>query len=234
MEPDQWNLNQAEKKRIGEFLLALRRPCSVQRNQSSFFNTTEFEDDFRSRLLAHHEYIRTPLFQDSFHSAFIEAARGAGLNPVIAPSGARFWDLEIAGRRISLKSSKAKNMRPDLLHISKLTEAAWIQDCRTSTKRREETFRLFNEYTTNVHSIIQLRYFYNKEMYELVEFPASLFRQIFDVQREHFNADGPTINIPIGKEPPDFTLKLDRSDAKITIANINKLICTVHGTWELK
>jgi hypothetical protein len=70
-------------------------------------------------------------------------------------------------------------------------------------------------------------------MYELVEIPVSLFSQVLKVGRTHFSADGPTINIPIGKDPPDFTLKLDRSDAKITIANINKTLCLVHGTWQL-
>jgi len=41
--------------------------------------------------------------------------------------------------------------------------------------------------------------------YELVEIPVPLFSQIMDIGREHFAADGPTINIPIGKNPPDFT-----------------------------
>jgi hypothetical protein len=36
----------------------------------------------------------------------------------------------------------------------------------------------------------------------------------------------------IGKNPPDFTLKLDRSDAKITITKINKNLCLVHGVWQ--
>jgi hypothetical protein len=84
-----------------------------------------------------------------------------------------------------------------------------------------------------VDAIIQLRYFVLRRKYELVEIPVSLFSQIFAVGKSHFSADGPTINIPIGKEPPDFTLKLDRSDAKITLANINKDLCLVHGIWEL-
>jgi hypothetical protein len=43
-----------------------------------------------------------------------------------------------------------------------------------------------------------------------------------NVGLKHFSADGPTINIAVGKNPPDFTLKPDRSDAKITLANINE------------
>lgn len=129
-----------------------------------------------------------------------------------------------------MKSSKARSLCETTLHISKLTEAAWIQDCRTATKRLEYTQNLFHEYCSQVDAIVQLRYFRSERLYELVEIPVRLFTQIQDVGKRHFSADGPTIRIPIGKEPPDFTLKLDRSDAKITIANINKALCIVHGT----
>jgi hypothetical protein len=199
----------------------------------SVLNSQEFESEFRSKLLAHHCFMGSPLFQESFDSAFIAACSHAGHQVQQAPLGQRFWDVKIDGRRVSLKSSKAKSLRSETLHFSKLTEAAWIQDCRTATKRREHTHRLFREYCDEVDAIVQLRYFQALRLYELVEIPVSLFAQVLKVGRTHFAADGPTINIPIGKDPPDFTLKLDRSDAKITLANINKDLCLVHGTWQL-
>jgi hypothetical protein len=223
----------AEERRLQEFIGALRTPCEVYMNPDSVFNTAEFESEFRSKLLTHHCFMGSPLFQESFDSAFIAACSHAGHEVTPAPAGRRFWDVMIDGKRLSLKSSKAKSLREATLHISKLTEAAWIQDCRTATKRREHTFRLFREYCAEVGVIVQLRYFRSTRMYELVEIPVSLFSQVLKVGRTHFSADGPTINIPIGKDPPDFTLKLDRSDAKITIANINKTLCLVHGTWQL-
>jgi hypothetical protein len=174
-----------------------------------------------------------PLYQDSFDSAFIAACTHAGHKVEQAPAGQRFWDVTVDGKKISLKSTKARSLRDRKLHISKLTEAAWIQDCRTATKRREYTRRLFRNYCSQVDAIIQLRYFGSHKLYELVEIPVSLFSQVLEVGKAHFSADGPTINIPIGKNPPDFTLKLDRSDAKITIANINKELCLAHGTWQL-
>ena len=94
-------------------------------------------------------------------------------------------------------------------------------------------FLFFKEYCDEVDAIVQLRYFQSLHLYELVEIPVSLFSQVLDVGKKHFAADGPTINIPIGKNPTDFTLKLDRSDAKVTIAKINKELCLVHGTWQL-
>jgi len=226
-------VNQFEKDRINEFISALRTPCNVVINRDSVFNDLLFEGEFRSKLLTHHSFMGSPLFQESFESAFVAACRKSRHTVEEAPQGKRFWDVMIDGRRISLKSSKAASMRMGSIHISKLTEAAWIQDCRTATLRKERTFQLFEQYTSEVDSIIMLRYFASTKLYELVEIPVSMFSQIFSVDTSHFSADGPTINIPIGQVPPDFTLSIDRSDAKITIKNINKELCTVHGTWQI-
>jgi len=223
----------AEERRLKEFISALRTNCKAEMNPKSPFNSDSFESEFRSKLLTHHCFMGSPLFQESFDSAFIAACSHAGHKVQEAPEGQRFWDVMIDGRRISLKSSKAKNLSESTLHISKLTEAAWIQDCRTAKKRQAHTRRLFKEYCDEVDAIIQLRYFQALHRYELVEVPVKLFSRVHDVAIKHFNADGPTINIPIGKIPPDFTLKLDRSDAKITIAKINKQLCLAHGIWQL-
>lgn len=227
------SVTSAEFRRLEEFLNALRTECEANMNPCSEFNSSEFESEFRSKLLTHHCFMGSPLFQESFDSAFIAACEHSGHTVEKAPEGCRFWDVAVDGRKISLKSSKAKSLKENRLHISKLTEAAWIQDCRTASKRRKATFALFNQYCVDVDAIIQLRYFHSTAMYELVEIPVNLFKQIFDVGLSSFQADGPTINIPVGKNPPDFTLKLDRSDAKITVANIDKALCTVHGTWRL-
>lgn len=228
-----WSVTAVEERRVEEFLNALRTPCTASMNPTSRLSSEKFESEFRSKLLAHHCFMGSPLFQESFDSAFIAACSHAGHEVLKAPAGQLFWDVMIDGKRISLKSSKAKSLRSKTLHISKLTEAAWIQDCRSAAKRREYTHQLFREYCDEVDAIVQLRYFSARSLYELVEIPASLFSQVLNVSRTHFSADGPTVNIPIGKDPPDFTLKLDRSDAKITLANINKELCLVHGTWQL-
>lgn len=227
------SVSAAEERRLREFITALRTKCTVKMHPKSVWNSREFESEFRSKLLTHHCFMGSPLFQESFDSAFVAACLHAGHQVEQTAEGQRFWDVTIDGKRISLKSSKAKSLRKDTLHISKLTEAAWIQDCRTATKRCENTRRIFKAYCDDVDAILQLRYFKSFRIYELVEIPVSIFAQILDVGKKHFAADGPTINIPVGKNPPDFTLKLDRSDAKLTIANINKQLCLVHGTWQL-
>ena len=156
MHEHSWSVSPPEKIRIDEFLAALRGPCQVERNCDSDLNSERFEEEFRSKLLTHHFFMGSPLFQESFDCAFIAACKYAGLHVQPAPSGQRFWDVEVAGKKISLKSSKASSLRHDLLHISKLTEAAWIQDCRSARMRRRKTFELFEQYCAEVDSIIQL------------------------------------------------------------------------------
>ena len=165
----------AEERRLREFIIALRTRCRVRMHPNSCWNSEGFESEFRSKLLTHHCFMGSPLFQDSFDSAFMAACLHAGHRVEQAPEGQRFWDVLVDGKRISLKSSKARSLRDQTLHISKLTEAAWIQDCRTATKRREHTHCLFREYCEEVDAIVQLRYFRSQRLYELVEIPVSLF-----------------------------------------------------------
>lgn len=226
--------NAAEQRYLDELLGSMRGPCEANFPTASPIVTKDFANEFRATLLLHHYFLRTPLATNSFEAAFVRAARAAGLDVRIAPDGQRFWDVDVEGRRISLKSTAAANIRLPTLHISKLCEAAWIQDMRRADQREQETKRLFAEYTDAVDSIIQLRLFKKTAFYELVEIPTTLLAQVADVPRAEFAPDGPTIGIPVGKNPPDFTLKLDRSDAKVTLANINKSVCSVLGTWRLK
>jgi Type II site-specific deoxyribonuclease len=225
-------LTTTEARHVDELLAALRGPCAETFNPGFGFNQA-FADDFRASLMVHHYYLQATLGTDFFESAFAKAARAGGHNVVPASDGGRFWDVEIDKRKISLKSSAAAAMSRQKLHISKLCEAAWIQDMRSAAQREARTKELFGDYTHLVDSIIQLRYFKKTFTYELVEIPCSLLSQILDVPRMHFSADGPRIGIPVGKDPPDFTLNLDRSDAKVTLTNINKGVCKVIGEWKL-
>jgi hypothetical protein len=224
----------AETRRLSEMLIALRTPVKCSICEDSEFLTEDFVEEFTSRLLAQHVFLGNPLMQESFDTAFFASALVAGFPCEEAPSGQRFWDLTINGKNISLKTTKAKGLKLETLHISKLTEAAWIQDCRTASARMDHTIELFREYTEKVDSIFQFRYFKPRHLYELVEIPTTLLAQIENVPKSSYQAEGPSINIPVGQNPPDFTLKLDRSDAKITLANILKSRCVVHASWEIR
>jgi hypothetical protein len=226
-------LTPAELRRVQELVAALRVPVCVEVSPGSQWMTPGFVEEFTSRLLAQHIFLGSPLQQDAFDRAFMSSARHVGGDVVEAPSGQRFWDMKWNGMSLSLKTTSAKGLRKDVLHVSKLTEAAWIQDCRTATARRNKTIELFRNYVAAVDSILQFRYFVNEGLYELVEIPCPLLLGVLTAGLADFKAEGPSINIPIGKNPPDFTLKLDRSDAKITLANIRKDRCILHASWRL-
>lgn len=233
MPTEKFQFSESERRRVGELLSALRTPVEVTIHPDSWLMNETFAAEFQSRLLSQHVFLKSILAEKSFEAAFVASASVAGMTTVPAISGQRFWDVEIAGRKISLKSTKAKSLKLKELHISKLTEAAWIQDCRTARMRMEKVHDLFRLYVATVSSIIQLRYFQNTNSYELVEVPVSLLSQVMDLTVNEFASENSTIDIPVGKSPPDFTLKLDRSDAKITLAKISKECCIVHATWKL-
>jgi hypothetical protein len=224
----------AEKRRLHELRQALRTPFHLTKPPDGQWFTEAFLDEFTSRLLTQHVFLGNPMVQESFDTAFIESCRVANFDVEIAPAGQRFWDVNVNGKRLSLKTTKAKSLKQESLHISKLTEAAWIQDCRTATARRDHTLELFETYTEQVSSIFQFRYFSRQNRYELVEIPVGLLKQVANVSLASFRSEGPSIGIPVGQEPPDFTLKLDRSDAKITLSHIRKSVCIVHADWKIR
>jgi hypothetical protein len=123
-------------------------------------------------------------------------------------------------------------MRPGRVHISKLTEAAWIQDVRKKVDRRDRIVALFGEYQAITSSIMMLRGFRARNecdvYYELLEIPTSIFAPVADLGVDEAQAG--TIRIP-DVEAPDFAIRVDRSDAKITISSIRLDLCVVHGRW---
>lgn len=223
--------NETERRYLDELLVAMRSPCVETISPGGLSEI--FAREFRATLLIHHYFLKAPLATSSFEAAYVRAARAAGHEVEVAPDGGRFWDVRIDGLKVSLKSTGAAGLKDQTLHVSKLCEAAWIQDMRGAAQREERTKALFEEYTNAVDGIVQLRFFRKRAFYELVRIPGAIFRQVADVPRAEFAPDGPSIGIPVGKNPPDFTLKLDRSDAKITLANINKDVCEVLGSWQL-
>ena len=227
------NLTSSEACRLRELLEAIRAPVEEWVAPDSDLLGKVGAEEFRSRLLTQHLFLGSPLFQDTFDRALAESISVGGHVVGVAPDGERFWDLLIDGARVSLKSSKAKALRKGYLAVSKLTEAAWIQDCRSARQRKAEIDRLFEAYLGKVDRILQLRYFAKESFYELVEIPTDLLRPIFDAPLSSFSADGPSIGIPVGQEPPNLIVKIDRSDAKITLNAIRKDVCFVHATWQL-
>ena len=137
-----------------------------------------------------------------------------------------------------MKSTAAQKLSKTTAHISKLTEAAWIQDVRSAKTRQEHTVELFREYRAAVDSIVMLRAFRSgtdvvPDRYELLEIPSAIFASLEDAPQSAFAADGPTIDCPYAGHPAAARVSLDRSDAKITVKQIQLSACTVHAVWQI-
>ena len=196
---------------------------------------------FGLALSVHHSATTEPLGLTAFEAVFRKACEHVGwtVDPPGSPTR-RFVDLAVrAGsgpeRRLSLKSTAAKDLREDTAHISKLTEGAWIQDQRTATGRRNQMRELFRQYQAAVSAIIMLRAFRDAPdampcRYQLLEIPASIFDAVQQAPLDLFHREDPAIECESAGELT-AVVKVDRSDAKITVRRIQLSACTVHAEW---
>ena len=198
---------------------------------------------FSLALSVHHGTTTEPLGLTGFEIVFCNACEAVGWEYEKPASAThRFVDLMIrrdkeTERKLSLKSTAAQRLSRTTVHISKLTEAAWIQDMRSSRERRKRTADLFREYMAAVDAIMMLRAFRKPneipEGYQLIEIPTSIFGSIQDAPLSAFAADGPTVDCSYGALDVAARVSLDRSDAKITVKQIALEACTVHAEWDL-
>ena len=195
-------------------------------------------------ISAHHGHTVEPLGLLSFETGFRRACEAVGWT--VDPTGSatqRFVDLTVRttngpSRELSLKSTAAQNLSETDVHISKLTEAAWIQDVRSARTRRQETQKLFSDYCKAVDAIVMLRAFRSgpnaiPNRYQLLEIPSAIFASLASAKVSAFEADGPTIDCKFGAHDVAARVSLDRSDAKITVKQIKLAAYTVHAEWEL-
>ena len=195
-------------------------------------------------ISAHHGLAVDALKETGFENAFRDACETVGwsVDPP-GPATQRFLDLTVETpngqrRRLSLKSTAAKRMSKSTVKISKLTEAAWIQDVRSARTRRHETLALFEKYCDAVDAIVMLRAFRDDRqsipyLYQLVEIPSSIFASLRLLPQSAFEADGPTLDCSFRGDDAAARVSLDRSDAKVTVKRIKLSACVVHQEWEL-
>lgn len=166
-----------EQRYLDELLSAMRGPCDAAFPAASDFVSENFAREFRATLLIHHYFLKAPLATNSFEAAFIRAAQAAGHKIKPAPDGQRFWDVEMDGKKISLKSTAAASLREQTLHISKLTEAAWIQDMRGAAQREEETKNFLPNMSAPSIASFSFAYSRKKPSMNLWKYPLSFWRR---------------------------------------------------------
>ena len=229
---------------VARVMESLANPPSANIRSKGTWLTGEADwiEYFGLALSVHHGATIEPLGHSSFETVFRNACEH--LRWSIDPPGSRtqrFVDMVVRPksgkrRRLSLKSTAAKKLSKSALHISKLTEAAWIQDVRTARDRRDRTLELFAQYQRAITQIIMLRAFREDvdtipQKYQLVEVPVSIFDSIQQAPLRAFERDAPVIECIVGDRVA-AVVAIDRSDAKITVRRIQLSACTVHAEWD--
>ena len=232
---------------VARMVESLSSPPRARVKEPATWLTPDWIEYFGLALSVHHGTTTDPLAQKGFETVFQNACESVGW-VVEKPASEtwRFLDLILKRehceeQKLSLKSTAQKRLSPRTVHISKLTEAAWIQDMRTARDRRTHTLDLFRQYVDAVDSIMMLRAFRRPEepqavpsKYQLIEIPTAIFRSLFDTPMQAFSADGPTIDCSYGDFDVAARVSLDRSDAKITVKAIRIAACTEHVIWEIE
>ncbi len=235
-------LSPAKIRFVANMVDSLANPpqANIHKKGTWITNSPDWIEYFALSLSVHHGITAEPLKLTAFETAFQNACKS--VNWALDPLGSttqRFVDLVVlAGngpeRRLSLKSTAQQKLSETRAHISKLTEAAWIQDERTARGRRNRVLELFRDYQQAVDAIIMLRAFRNKEgvpsRYQLLEIPTSIFDSIQRAQIQEFQSDAPVIECRVGDQTV-ARVAIDRSDAKITVRSILLSTCIVHVEW---
>ena len=229
---------------VAKVMESLANPPNASIRSKGTWLTSEPDwiEYFGLALSVHHGATTEPLGLSSFETVFRNACEHLCWS--IDPPGSqtqRFVDMVVRPesgnrRRLSLKSTAARNISETILHISKLTEAAWIQDTRTARDRQDRTLELFRQYRDTVDQIVMLRAFRDDmgtapQKYQLVEIPVSIFDSIQQTPLQVFERDAPVIECTVD-DRVEAVVAIDRSDAKITVRRVQLSACTVHAEWD--
>ena len=226
---------------VAQVVHSLEHPPETQIHAPATWITesSRWMEYFGLALSVHHSATTEPLGHTAFEHVFRNACRNARWT--LDPPGSatqRFVDLTVSNgrrwtRKLSLKSTAAKSIRERSAHISKLTEAAWIQDVRRPRDRRQRFIELFREYRAAVDAIVMLRTFRTDNVpnrYQLIEIPATIFESIDNEPLTSFESEAPKITCATNGRST-AVVAVDRSDAKLTVRSIQLSACTVHAEW---
>lgn len=242
------NLDPVQVELLTEVATVMMRRVEETINPGSDLVTPRFAANFRNRLLIHHATNESKLTKKAFEYAFKGACEADGKTGFITLSdtfsGA---DVTIDGVRFSLKTEASKNIEAEQIVISKFTEAQWIQkevELADLTKRKKTLDELAGEaanripaHLNNYDRILVLRAIElpaARLRYEIVEIPRRLLQRVAFLTVADFTpltkGGGTSAKATVDGKPA-FTLRLDGSDGKITIAGLQIAFCTRHASW---
>ncbi|CAN5386669.1 hypothetical protein BH11ARM2_BH11ARM2_31570 [soil metagenome] len=232
------SLTSSQIELLAEVATVFKRNIEETRSSKSDIATELFCADFRNRLLLHHAISEAKLSKKLFEYAFASSCRFTGRSASITTSDTHAGaDVVVDNIAFSLKTEACKSIRANSITISKFSEGRWIQQASSLEELARETTTRIPRQLKNyarigvlrAHSLADL-----KVKYELVEIPVAVLRLVAGLTADDFSPrtpqGGSTARV-LRKGLPVFTLRLDGSDGKVSLTNLDLALCRVHATW---
>lgn len=228
-------LSGSQQQLIKAAILGFGIPRQFQKLPSSDFVTDDVLENLGDRLLNHHVFSTQALSKDRFEFALEAALQAAGFDAKLAKSRTnRGHDITVSGVPISLKTEAAKNIKENIIHVSKwmeLGKGEWVL-----SKLRD----MFLEHMKNYERIFTLRCLSSdpqKIHYELVEIPKKLLMEakscVLETREDSRQNPKPGYGHVYDKSGNlKFSLYFDGgTERKLQIKGLRKDLCVVHATW---
>jgi hypothetical protein len=207
-----------------------------------FLNQEAFEF-FGIRLSAHHAYSSQKLKKENFEHILEQSFNRANIKATPAASmTVRGADLKVGEVMLSLKTESAKALRPGTITISKLMEAAWIKGVQSREDLPDLIAKMVLPHFQNYERIFILRSYDHRHQqghvkYDLHEIPKKLLNGIGELVAGDFSELTRTrttsANVQVDGQNA-FRFRLDGSDDKLTITNLDVNLCPLHAWWSLE
>jgi hypothetical protein len=197
---------------------------------------------FSMRLAAHHASSAVPLKKENFEHVLEQAFVWTGGTAQRAKSMTeRGADLTVNGTTLSLKTEAARHTNPAKITISKLMEAAWIKGIRSKEDIPPQLHSMVMPHFENYDRIFTLRSYRDREReghirYDLREIPRALLQKIGTLQASDFSDLTPTRTTSAEIRENGrcaFKFRLDGSDDKLTITQLDVTFCPLHAWWSI-
>ncbi|MDP1668828.1 hypothetical protein [Phaeovulum sp.] len=206
------------------------------------FLTPDAFEFFSVRLAMHHASSGVPLKKENFEHILEMAFKRAGVAAQRSNSMTeRGADLKVGDVTLSLKTEAAKGLKPAWITISKLMEAAWIKTITTTEDIPRLVQSMVLPHFQNYDRIFILRTYPNPQRkgairYDLNEIPRDLLDMIGHLDASDYSALTRTRTTSadvVMNGRVAFKFRLDGSDDKLTITNLDVRLCPLHAWWSL-
>ncbi len=206
------------------------------------FLLPEAYEYFAMRLAAHHAYSASVLKKENFEH-ILEAAFARTGTPTKRPNSMtlRGADLTVGNTTLSLKTEAARNLSAKFITISKLMEAAWIKQTTSADDVPAYIASMVMPHFENYDRIFMLRSYPDRERngfvrYDLREIPKDILEAVGSLTGGDFKTPTRTrttsADVRVNGRRA-FRFRLDGSDDKLTINNLDVDLCPLHAWWSL-